>query len=84
MLAALSPAVLSATTVNMNLEQCLPLVFSAVQQIGEGTFSKVYSAFHTAEGITVAVKVAKNREGQALLEKEASIMRRLSHCKRRV
>ena len=68
----------------MNSEPCLPLVFSAVQQIGEGTFSKVYSAFHAAEGTTVAVKVAKNREGQGLLEKEASVMHRLSHCKRRV
>jgi len=64
----------------MTSQQCLPLVFSAVHEVGDGTFSTVFSAFDASRGTTVAVKVAKNKAGAALMAKEAKTMHRLRHC----
>lgn len=55
--------------------------FSMVQEIGDGTFNTVYSAYDTVHGCTVAIKVPKNKAGRSLLEREANIMHRLAHCK---
>ena len=59
-------------------------VFSTIQEIGDGTFSTVYSAYDALHSCTVAIKVPKNKAGLRLLEKEANTMIRLAHCKRRV
>jgi len=55
--------------------------FSMIQEIGDGTFSTVYSAYDTVQRCTVALKVPKNQAGRNLLEREANIMHRLAHCK---
>lgn len=52
-----------------------------IQEIGDGTFSTVYSAYDTVQRCTVALKVPKNQAGRNLLEREANIMHRLAHCK---
>lgn len=68
-------------TINMSFETSLPAQFTSISEIGDGTFSTVYSAFDSVHRLTVAIKVPKNKAGITLLRKEASTLHYLQQCK---